>query len=166
MKLQGLLIVFCVCSSLCIGANSVEAAPSTDLLVSGDVASSKTYTAKDLRQFPSKEITVYFPDGVRKYTGALMRDIVAASIPLEPDKFALRQSFIVATGTDGYFTMFTWGELFLSSPGVDIFVIYKRDGAALADDEGSFATIALWDSKPGLRYVKWLKSIELRRFHR
>lgn len=163
MGLRNLLAIVAVCFGVFVDINGVAAAPSTDLLVTGNVASSKTYTAKDLEQLPSKEITVDFPDGVRKYTGALLRDIVAASSPLEPDKFALRQSYIIAKGTDEYFTMFTWGELFLSPAGEDIFVIYRRDGNALADAEGAFATIALRDSRPGPRYVKWLKSIELRR---
>ncbi|MGO4366416.1 hypothetical protein [Pseudomonas sp. PAB10] len=163
MGLRKLLAIVAIYCGVFVSANGLAAGPSTDLLVSGNVASSKTYTAKELEQFPFKEITIEFPDGDRKYRGALLRDIVTASKPLEPDKLALRQSYIIAKGTDDYFALFTWGELFLSPAGEEVFVVYRRDGNALPDTEGSFATIALKDSKPGPRYVKWLKSIEFRR---
>jgi hypothetical protein len=41
-------------------------------------------------------------------------------------------------------------------------VIYERDGAPLADDEGKIALVSLKDTRPGPRHVKWLQSIELR----
>lgn len=153
------IAIWCIAST----AIAADTEPSKTLTVVGSVSISKTYSAKDLETLPAKEVILKATDGDRKYTGVLLRDIVAASKPLEPDQYALRQSYVIAKGTDGYFALFTWSELFLTSAGEEVFVVYKRDGSPLQGEEGLFATVALKDSRYGPRYVKWLTSIEFRR---
>lgn len=104
------------------------------------------------------------PDGsVRKYTGALLRDVLTACKPTEPDHNALRQSYVLAKGTDDYFALFTWAELFISPIGDGAMLVYLRDGKPLADDEGAIALISPSDRRPGPRYVKWLSAVDFRR---
>ena len=46
--------------------------------------------------------------------------------------------------------------------GEGAMIVYERDGAPLADNEGPLALVSLKDLRPGPRHVKWLQSIELR----
>lgn len=136
---------------------------SSAVTVSGAVSSPMTYSATQLEQFPVHNITFKAAEGDRQYTGALLRDVLIASKPTEPDPLALRQSYVVATGTDNYLAVFSWAELFISPIGDAVIIVYKRDGTTLNDDEGRIAIVSQMDLKPGPRYVKWLKSIEIRR---
>jgi len=52
-------------------------------------------------------------------------------------------------------------ELFLSPFGHNAFIVYERDGAPLADDEGRIALIVVTDVRP-VRHIKWLKALSLR----
>lgn len=104
------------------------------------------------------------PDGTfRRYTGTLLRDVLSATKPLETDHHALRQSYLIAKGTDGYFAVFTWAELHISPIGEGVFIVYERDGDPLTADEGAIALISSRDTRPGPRYVKWLSSASFRR---
>jgi hypothetical protein len=97
----------------------------------------------------------------RQYTGCLLRDILAAAGPTERAPRDFRKSYVVATASDGYEVVFSWAELFISPIGDTVFVVYERDGAPLADDEGRLALIALSDLRPA-RHVKWLRALTLR----
>ena len=69
---------------------------------------------------------------------------------------------VIVTASDGYHAIFSWAELYLSPIGEGAMIVYERDGAPLADNEGPLALVSLKDLRPGPRHVKWLKSIELR----
>src|SRR5208282_2434833 len=97
----------------------------------------------------------------RRYTGCLLRDVLAAAKPVESKPHELRRSYVVATASDGYAVVFSWAELFVSPLGDNVFVVYERDGAPLADDEGRIALIVTTDQRP-IRHVKWLQALTLR----
>lgn len=147
-------------------AASVIAAPvpSKAVAITGALASPLSYTAKELEQFPVQAIEFKAPDGsLRKYTGALLRDVLSASKPLDTDHNMLRQSYALAKATDGYFALFTWAEIFISPIGDGATLVYLRDGKPLGDDEGAIALLSTRDTRPGPRYVKWLSSVDFRR---
>ena len=66
------------------------------------------------------------------------------------------------TASDGYRTVFSWAELYLSPIGDGVLIVYERDGAALPETEGPLALVSLKDTRPGPRHVKWLRTIEVR----
>jgi hypothetical protein len=92
----------------------------------------------------------------------LLRDVLDRAKPVEKKRMDLRKSAVVATASDGYRVVFSWGELYLSPIGDGALVVYERDGAPLDDGEGRIALVSLKDTRPGPRHVKWLQSIELR----
>ena len=65
----------------------------------------------------------------RRYTGCLLRDVLNAAKPTESKPRELRRSYVVAAASDGYEVVFSWGELFLSPAGENVYVVYERDGA-------------------------------------
>ena len=70
---------------------------------------------------------------------------------------------MVATATDGYVAVFSWAELFNTSIGAGVLIAFERDGQPLRDGEGNIALVSLADERPGIRHVKWLSRIEVKR---
>jgi len=77
-----------------------------------------------------------------------LRDVLSAAKPVENKPRELRKSYVAATASDEYEVVFSWAELFISSVGDSVFVVYERDGAALPDDEGRIALIVVSDVRP------------------
>lgn len=147
----------------------VAAQPTTTVTVAGNVAESKALTVDDLKRLPAHSIE-YAPrrEGdpgsgppARRYTGCLLRDVLNAAKPVESKPREFRRSYVVAAASDGYEVVFSWGELFLSTLGERVYVVYERDGAPIGDDEGRIALVALSD-RGSARHVKWLRSLTLR----
>ena len=156
-----------LCLSLGVVAQDAPQA-TTSLTVAGNVAQSLTLTVADLKRYPAHQVEYASRSGeekgaqpARHYTGCLLRDVLAAAKPMESKPRELRKSYVVATASDGYEVVFSWAELFVSPIGDSAFVVYERDDAALADDEGRIALIVVTDTRPA-RHVKWLKSLTLR----
>ena len=97
----------------------------------------------------------------RRYTGCLVRDLVAAAKPIEGRPRDLRRSYLVVTARDGYQVVFSWAELFVSSVGERALVARARDGVPLERTEGPIALVSGADVSAA-RHVKALQSIELR----
>jgi len=141
----------------------------TTLTVAGNVAQPLTLTVEDLKRYPVHRVE-YAPgdnrthdtrtEGPRRYTGCLLRDVLAAAKPTENQPRGLRRSYVVAGASDGYEVVFSWAELFVSLFGDSVLVVYERDGAPLPDDEGRIALIAASDARP-VRHVKWLRTLRL-----
>jgi DMSO/TMAO reductase YedYZ molybdopterin-dependent catalytic subunit len=145
----------------------------TALIVEGNVENRLSLTVADLRRLPMQQVedvrqvrmagASATDAATRRYAGVLLRDVIALAKPVERERHDLRRSIVVATATDGYQTVFSWAELFLSPIGDGAMVVVERDGAPLAASEGPFAIVSLKDTQPGPRHVKWLERLELRR---
>ena len=144
--------------------------PTSTLSVSGNVAQPLTLSVDDLRRYPAHAVE-YSPrnatsptvsaDPPRHYTGCLLRDVLSAAKPTEAKARDLRKSYVVASASDGYEVVFSWAELYVSPIGDDVYIVYERDGAPLADDEGRIALVTRGDRGPA-RHVKWLRALALR----
>ena len=144
------------------------------LRVEGNVENHLTLTIADLRRLPVQQVEdvrqvrvggvpAKASAAARRYTGVLVRDVLAAARPVEKERHDLRRSIVVASATDGYQAIFSWAELFLSPLGDGAIVVFERDGAPLPASEGPLAIVSLNDTQPGPRHVKWLERIEIRR---
>jgi DMSO/TMAO reductase YedYZ molybdopterin-dependent catalytic subunit len=153
-----------------LGVSAQTPQATTTLIVSGNVAQRLTLTIDDLKRYSAHQVA-YTPRGgmspasstepARQYTGCLLRDILSAAKPTESAPRDLRKSYVLATASDGYEVVFSWAELFVSPTGDSVFIVYERDGAPLADDEGRIALIVTSDLRPA-RHVKWLQALTLR----
>jgi DMSO/TMAO reductase YedYZ molybdopterin-dependent catalytic subunit len=171
MRRLGLIVVGALAAAHASFAVVAQTPPASTLLsISGNVAEPLALTVDDLKRYPAQAVA-YSPSGgtssstpsapARHYTGVALRDVLNAAKPTEGKPRDLRRSYVVATASDGYEAVFSWGELFISPVGDSVFVVYERDGAPLADDEGRFALIAVNDLRPA-RHVKWLRRLTLR----
>jgi Oxidoreductase molybdopterin binding domain len=97
------------------------------------------------------------------YEGVLLRDVLArAGFGTANDRGA-RVGVIEAVATDGYRSVFSWGELFNSNAGEQVLVISTMDGRPLDATAGPLALRALADIRPGPRHVRNLCALVVRR---
>ena len=150
-----------------------QGAVTTTLTVRGSVERETVFSINDLKRLPVQRVedvrSVRDASGAapasetaRRYVGCLLRDVIERAKPQEKRRLDFRKSVVIATASDGYRVVFSWAEIYLTPIGDGVLVVYERDGAPLADDEGKIALVSLKDSRPGPRHVKWLQSIELR----
>src|SRR5215470_3853958 len=145
----------------------------TTLTVKGSVEREAVFSIDDLKRLPVQRVedvrsvrdsggAAPASETARRYVGCLLRDVLDRAKPQEKRRLDFRKSVVIATASDGYRVVFSWAEIYLTPVGDGVLVIYERDGAPLADDEGRIALVSLKDSRPGPRHVKWLQAIELR----
>ena len=165
-------------ASLLAAAPAAWAAPaaardnmSHALAVTGMVETPLTLTLADLRKLPPAsggEIAVTRHNGdkaetITSYKGVRLRDILDKAVLDAPGHNDVKKIAIIASATDGYAVVFSWGELYNSPAGESIIVYYEKNGKALDDNDGEIALISAQDIRTGPRHVKWLNGIEVRK---
>ena len=165
-------------ASLLAAAPAAWAAPaaardnmSHALAVTGMVETPLTLTVADLRKLPPAsggEIAVTRHNGdkaetITSYKGVRLRDILDKAVLDAPGHNDVKKLAIIATATDGYAVVFSWGELYNAPAGEGVIVYYEKNGKALDDNDGEIALISAKDIRTGPRHVKWLNGIEVRK---
>jgi DMSO/TMAO reductase YedYZ molybdopterin-dependent catalytic subunit len=136
-----------------------ESLVSTRVSVVGEVKSELVLTVDDLRALTRKRGMVQ----KRGYSGLRLVDLLEEADIRRDARQALRRTYVVAIASDGYLAVFSWGELFNTPVGADVIVAFERDGEPLRDGEGRISLVSLSDIRSGVRHVKWLNRIEVKR---
>jgi hypothetical protein len=147
----------------------VRAQGSASLSVTGSLVDAHTFNADELKPLPQSEIAdsrSIERDGIGQtrrivYRGVLLRDVILAAGFKEKQRHDFRRTLFVATASDGYIGLFTWGELFNSESGNHVLVVLESDGKPLPASEGPFALRSLTDIRPGPRHIRWLQEIRV-----
>jgi len=140
---------------LLVAAAPVVAQVSTQLRVTGEVQHELKLGVDELRGRTVVQ--------ERGYGGVRLVDLLREADIRQDAPHALRRTYVVATATDGFQAVFSWGELFNTLIGKGVLIAFERDGAPLRDGEGRITLVSLADERPGTRHVKWLQRIEVRR---
>ena len=119
----------------------------------------KPLTIKELASFPKTEMPVRHGQckgyhGIQKFSGASLKKI-AESAGINADK----NSVLMVSGPDGYRTLVSYGELFLSSGGDRIMIADSLDGSPLKH-EGKFHLVFPDDLTPD-RKILAVANIEI-----
>ena len=142
----------------------------TAVSVGGNVERTLKLSVDDLRKLPVQQITDRrnvsvaggaATDSTRRLTGTLLRDVLDAAGLVERRRTDLRRSYVVASASDGYSVVFSWGELYNAPAGDGVLIVYEHDGASLPDSEGRIALVSVNDKRSGPRHVKWLNRIDV-----
>lgn len=105
-------------------------------------------------------------EGVREerslqYGGWLLRDVLARAGFDDRGRRDTRTWIVEAIATDGYRAVFSWGELYNSAAGEQVYVIASQDGQPLDAAAGPLALRALADQRPGPRHVRNLCAVSV-----
>lgn len=139
-----------------------EAKPSTSLTVH---AADRTLTLalSDLQAMPQTSVSVFNAHSKQNetYSGPLVSDVLAkAGVTLsEQTQHSILASYVVATGTDGYFVVFSGAELQPGLHKTQAIVAIAQSGQPLTRT-GAFQLIDSADAKPA-RWVRNLNSLSV-----
>ncbi len=147
--------------------------PSDNLKVEGKVKAEKNFSLNDLNAFPKTSIpdqTLYNHKGEVKGTVKNLKGVqlktVLESIVFDYDKpKELNEFYFVFIATDGYKVVFSWNEIYNSEAGNNFYIVTEMEGKNIKDMEQRILFIAANDLKPGRRYIKALRKIEVRRLN-
>jgi DMSO/TMAO reductase YedYZ molybdopterin-dependent catalytic subunit len=159
-----------------VSAQAGPPAPSRDsmshsLQVTGVVKTPLILTVAELRQMaPASggELAVTRQNGdqaetITSYQGVRLRDILDKAVLDAPGHNDVKKLAIIASATDGYAVVFSWGELYNSPAGDSVIVYVEKNGKPLDESDGEIALISAKDIRTGPRHVKWLNRIEVRK---
>lgn len=140
---------------------------STQLIIDGIVKNKLTLNVKELISFPkqySQNVAIVTMEGevrspVSKFKGVLLKDLLNKAEPIKSDHNDFKKTVIIAEATDGYKVIFSWNELFNTSIGQGVMIVYQENDQFLNAKSGEIALISTQDTATGPRYVKWLKKI-------
>jgi DMSO/TMAO reductase YedYZ molybdopterin-dependent catalytic subunit len=135
-------------------------------VVTGMVNTPKTVYVRDLLMLPrAQENITYFAAGSvvsQSFSGVLLWDLLqSVGIVVNPNiKNDILRKTIVGTGSDGYESVFTAGEIAPNFGGNQIMVAYLVDGQLLGT-QGPMRIVVPSD-KQGGRFVSMIVTIEVR----
>ena len=139
-----------------------KAVPSTSLTVTVDLRSEHLSVA-DLEKMPQKTVTVMngHTKAQESYSGVMLSDLLARyGVMFEGDGMRrVYHSYLRATGTDGYWVLYSGSEVQGAMHNADVLVAIRKDGKPLGD-AGHIMLVASGDKRPA-RWVRNLISISM-----
>jgi len=155
---------------LCAAAQAAAQVVTTELEVVGEVKAGLTLNVDGLRSIgmlSARNLPAAASNALaepyRQYSGVLLTELLDKAGLRSERKDDWRRLYVVATASDGYKAVFSWGELFNSRIGRGLLVVFERNGKPIDDSEGRIALLSTEDDRMGPRHVRWLKRIEVRR---
>jgi DMSO/TMAO reductase YedYZ molybdopterin-dependent catalytic subunit len=147
-------------------AAPAAAAPAV-LTVTGDVATSLTLSAADLKTLPRTKVEVKDEGRVVTYEGVLVGEILKqAGVPLGDNlRGNAVATYVSARAADGYQVVFSLPELDNAFTSNDIIVADTIDGKPLFAYQGPWRIVAPKDSR-GARSIRMLERIEVVRLRK
>jgi len=110
-----------------------------ELLITGEVLRPLTFSTLELLAMDQKRIeglTILCGSGkvkeqVRSYQGVLLRDLLDLAEVNLKEHDTPNHTFVVVTGSDGYYSLFSWHELFNSTIGAGVLVVLNKNDEPL-----------------------------------
>ena len=152
-------VLFSVCLSF---AQNIPPAPAS-LTVSGDIPSPLTLNLADIAAMPHQVATVADENGKKiAYEGVPLREILLkAGAPLGGQLRGKNlTTYVLAKAHDGYQVIFTLAEFDTQFANEPIWLVDKRDGGPLQEDQGPLR-LACPNDKTGARSVRMLEALEI-----
>lgn len=126
-----------------------------------------TVTAADLSKYSKQTIdSIQITNHLKEYRstiknvkGVLLRDILTKVSFKEKSPKVLSEYYIVCVAEDGYKVVFSWNEIFNTSVGDSVLIIPEIEGRP----KDGISTLSPTDFATGRRYVKMLKTIQLKK---
>lgn len=126
-----------------------------------------TVTAADLSKYSKQTIdSIQITNHLKEYRstiknvkGVLLRDVLSKVSFKEKSPKVLSEYYVVCVAEDGYKVVFSWNEIFNTSVGDSVLIIPEIEGRP----KDGISTLSPTDFATGRRYVKMLKTIQLKK---
>jgi DMSO/TMAO reductase YedYZ molybdopterin-dependent catalytic subunit len=134
----------------------------TELRISGEVATPLALSASDLKAMPRQTLKVVNPHDKKEeiYEGVSVRELLRrAGVPQnEKLRGAAVAMYVVAEASDGYRVVYSLAELDSDFQDSDVIVADTVNGSPLGEKQGPFKMVAPHDKRPA-RWIRMLKSL-------
>lgn len=125
------------------------------------------FTSADLLRYPQHNIdSIQITNHLKEYKstlknikGVLLRDVLSKISFKEKSPKVLSEYYMVCIAEDGYKVVFSWNEIFNTAVGNNVMIIPEMESRI---KEG-ISTLSPADFATGRRYVKMLKTIQLKK---
>lgn len=87
--------------------------------------------------------------GARPMRGTRLCPLIEAAEPAFVQRTDFKRVIVVAESVDGYRSIFSWGELFNTVVGDQVYLAYEHPQAPLPEGTGPFALVSLQDRVSG-----------------
>jgi hypothetical protein len=133
------------------------------LTVQGIGGTSATLSISDLAKLPQQTVKVTDHGTPATFEGVLLTDVLAkVDLPLGEKFHSTGASyFMVVEAKDGYRAVFAWAELDSTFMDKAIYVVTKRDGMQLSENDGPFQLVVPGE-KRSARWVRQLTALRIR----
>lgn len=155
----------------CTGLAQRGIKPTDTVYVTGKINTRMAYSINTLLQMtqsPIPDQVIYNHKGEPKDTLTGLKGIALKTllhnIGLAYDKpKELNEFYFVFSASDGYRIVLSWNEIYNTETGNHFFILTEGEGKTLQNMEQRIAFISTGDLKSGRRYVKCLKTIEVKK---
>lgn len=169
MKLLFFILTFAVLISTGIVAQRMVL-PTDSFNIQGKIAKEVVFTMAELDTFSKvmiKDQIIYNQKGepkdtVKNLKGILLKDLLISVEYLYDKPRQLNEFYFVFTASDGYRVVFSWNEIYNTEAGNQFYIVTEMGGKTLKEMEERILFISTADLKAGRRYIKGLKSIEVK----
>ena len=151
-------------------AKNTSAYITSSVMVDGLVEHPLNLTVADLQKMKAVELNDYTILGkggavkghFNSVKGVLLKDVLTMAGITVAELKQSGQLFVVASAADGFEVVFSWAELFNTPNGDHVFVVYQEDGKPI-EKEGQITIFTDIDKINGIRHVKWLKALTVKK---
>jgi hypothetical protein len=138
--------------------------------VTGKIKNPKIFSLADLDAFQKtaiNDLIVYHHNGeimdtLTGMTGIPLKTLLASVLYVYTKPNLFNEFYLVFSASDGYQVVFSWNEIYNTESGNIFFIVTEMEGKKLKDLEQRILFISTADLKTGRRYIKGLKTIEVR----
>jgi hypothetical protein len=147
--------------SLCFGAACAQT-PAAVTVDNGN-GTTVSMTLSDLAKLPQQTVRVTDHGTAATFDGVLLSDVLAqVKMPSgEQLRGKALAAYLLVEAADGYRAVFALPELDAGFTDRKIYLVFKRNGAALSDKEGPFR-IVVPDEKRAARWVRQVVALRIR----
>lgn len=147
-----------------------EIIPTDTLYIKGKIENQICFVLTDLEKFPTVAIEdqiIYnhkgeIKDTIRNLRGIGIKNVLSTVRFLHEKPKNLNEFYLVFIASDGYKVVFSWNEIFNNTAGDHFYIITDINGKKLKDQAQRIIFLATSDLKIGRRYIKGLKTIDVR----
>jgi hypothetical protein len=138
--------------------------------IDGLVGKELTLTVADLKKMKVEEVKNYDVIGkggvvkshLNSFTGVLLKNVLSQA---QAGARVLKESgqlYIVASASDNFKVVFSWAELFNTPVGDHVYIAFAENGKPILN-EGELVLFTTIDKINGMRHIKWLKEIAVKK---
>lgn len=171
LSINIIVLYFFALFSLCINAVAQRFVPPSDsIIIYGKIKNPTIFYLNTLDTFNTVTVKNQFiynqngevKDSIKNMRGIPLKNLLNTIEYIYDKPKQLNEFFFVLTATDDYKVVISWNELYNTEIGNNFYILTEVNGEKLKNMMNRIIFLATADIKTGRRFIKGLKSIEIK----